>query len=118
MICILRNARKLWTLCRSAGKELQCHAADGFCGIQIDRNANISRQGLVHIFGKINGIAGIVDEIMSVDPCFSSADCDLQPRRCGCQLEAVTVIVLNSVTDDAAEVVAEILRGIGAVKTL
>jgi len=118
MVSVLRDRGKLRTFGRRTGKELQRDTADRFCGIQIDRNAHIPRQGLVHIFGKINGIAGIVNEIMSVDPCLTSANCDLQPGRCGCQLEAVAVIVLNAVADDAAKVVTEILRGIGAVKTL
>ena len=118
MIFILWDRRKLRILCRSAGKELQRHAADSLCGIQIDHNANISRQRLVHIFGEVDGIAGIVDKIVTVDPRLASADCDLQSHRCGCQLETVAVIVLNAIAGDTAEVVKEILRGIGAVKPL
>jgi hypothetical protein len=67
MICILRNARKLWTLCRSAGKELQCHAADGFCGIQIDRNADIAWERFILILRQVDCIAGIIDEIIADD---------------------------------------------------
>ena len=72
MVCVLRDARKLWTLCRSAGKELQCRGADGFCGIQIDRNADIAWERFILILRQVDCIAGIIDEIVTIAPFLSS----------------------------------------------
>jgi hypothetical protein len=117
MVSVLRDRGKLRTLRRSTGKQLQRNAADCFRGIQINANTHIARKRLVLIRTEVDAVSRIVDEIVTVDPCFSSADCDLQPRRCGCQLETIAVIVLNAVADDTAEVVTEILRSVGAVKS-
>ena len=43
MIFILGDSWKLRVLSRSAGEKSQRNTADGFCGIQIDRNAHITR---------------------------------------------------------------------------
>ena len=99
MICILRNARKLWTLCRSAGKELQCHAADGFCGIQIDRNADIAWERFILILRQVDCIAGIIDEIVTIDPCFSCTELDV-----GVQLLSALRLVCQNRTEGRADI--------------
>ena len=118
MILVLRNSWKLRTLCRSAGKELQCDAADGFRGVKINRNADIAWERFIHIVGKVNAVSCVIDKIMAIDPRFASADSHAQSAACGCQFEAVTVVVLNAVADDTAEIVTEILGCVGSVKVL
>jgi hypothetical protein len=51
---------------------------------------------------------------MSLNPSLSAADCQLQ-LACR-QLETLPEIVLNPVTDNAAEIVVEVFSGIGSVK--
>lgn len=118
MIFILWNGRKLRVFCRSAGKELQCHAADGFCSIQIDRNADIARKRLILILGQVDAVSGIIDKIVSIDPCLTPADRYLQTAACSKEPKAVAVVILNAVANDTGQIIIEILRCVGAVKVL
>ena len=45
------------------------------------------------------------------------AERDFQPAACRCQPEHLPVGVENTVADDTAEILGEVLRGIGPVKT-
>lgn len=118
MIFILWDSRKLWVLSRSAGEKSQRNTADGFCGIKIDRNTDISRQGLVLIGCEIDHIPGIVDEIMPIDPRFTGTKNHAKTTVCRRQLEVLPVGVEDAVANDAGEIACKILSRIGAVKPL
>lgn len=51
---------------------------------------------------------------MPLNPCFTAANCPLQ-FVCS-QLETLPEIVLNPVTDNTAEIVVEVLGGVGSVQ--
>ena len=52
---------------------------------------------------------------MSFDPSLAGTEIDCQ--TIGCELETVTVLRLNAVANHTAEVVTEILCGVGSVKS-
>ena len=54
---------------------------------------------------------------MPIDPRLTSTENYFQTTACRCQPEHLTVGVEDAIADDAAEIITEILRCIGSVKT-
>ena len=115
MIFVLRDRRQARIFSRCAGEKTKAHIADSLRGIQIDHNTDIAWERFVHILGKVDAISCIVDKIMTVDPRLTGSYSNGKPCACG-KVKASAIVILNAVTDNAAEIVTEILGCVGSVE--
>ncbi|MDD7516334.1 hypothetical protein [Ruminococcus flavefaciens] len=63
-------------------------------------------------------VAGIIDEIVSVNPCLAGAERHFQTTACCSKPKHLPVGIEDTVADDAGEIACKILSRIGAVKPL